>query len=374
MTHWSKLPGGSVDPDVKPGTNGHVLDSATVAIPKVWKATDLKRAAQPSWIAKRWIPRAAPTVFCGDEGIGKSLYDMRIVAAITNGNPLPDIGLPKRDPMPVLLAAITEEDWASIVLPRLTVAGADLDMIKVICTGEDGSGPPVFPRDFDLIRELTPKPALIVVDSWLDTLSMGTTARDSQSAAAALAPWTDLATTTDAGIILLTPTNRMGTGDIRDRYGVTQHLRKKARSTLFGIRDDETDLLVVGPDKANNTTPDYANLYRVELVQHWERTVDDDGTVGRLEYVAKSDRTIRDWVSDKYEDPDGGNQTELDKAVAWLRDYLLREQPIDSREVKKDAEEAKIKSRTLRRARQRLTVVIESVKGVTPYTATWRLP
>jgi Bifunctional DNA primase/polymerase, N-terminal/AAA domain len=340
--------------------------------PKVWKASELRSAAQPRWLAKRWIPRAAPTVFCGDEGIGKSLWDMRIVAAVTTGTALPDIAMPERDPMRVLLAAITEEDWSSIVLPRLVVAGADLDMIDVICTDEDGSGPPVFPRDFDLIRAMRPKSGLVVVDSWLDTLAMGTVVRDSQSSATALAPWTDLATTTEAGIILLTPTNRMGTGDIREKYGVTQHLRKKARSTIFAIRDDDTDFLVLGPDKANNTKPDLANMYRIEAVQHWEPTEDDDGTVGRIEYVATTDRTIREWVGDKHEDAD--DLSEVDKAAVWLGDYLLREQPALHDNVKEAADAEGIKPRTLRRARLRLKVEIEAVKGVTPFTTTWRLP
>jgi hypothetical protein len=33
------------------------------------------------------------------------------------------------------------------VRPRLDVAGADLDMIRVICIDKDGSGAPIFPRD-----------------------------------------------------------------------------------------------------------------------------------------------------------------------------------------------------------------------------------
>ena len=282
------------------------------ARPKLWPATQLKPVTQPRWIAKRFVPRAAPTVFCGDEGIGKTLWDIRLVAAVSTGRPLPDINVPQRDPQPVLLAAITEEDWSTIVLPRLEVAGADLDMISVICTEQDGSGPPMFPRDFDLIREMRPKPALIVVDSWLDTLAMDMVVRDSQSAARALAPWTDLGTTTDAGIILLTPTNRLATGDIREKYGATQHLRKKARMTVFGVRDDDTDLLVVGPDKANNTRPEMAAMYRIDAIQKWEPSEDDDGTVGKLEYVATSDRSIREWVTDKHEhDDDGTDETEL---------------------------------------------------------------
>ena len=274
-----------------------------------------------------------------------------------------------------MLAAITEEDWSSQVLPRLEVAGADPDRISVICTEDDGSGPPMYPRDFDIIREMEPKPFLIVVDSWLDTLSANMVVCDSQSAATALAPWTDLATKTDAGIILLTPTNRMATGDIREKYGVTQHLRKKARMTLFSIRDDDTDLLVLGPDKVNTTTSAPAAMYRIDAIEKWEPNDDDDGTVGKLEYVATSDRTIREWVTDHYEQATGGgDETKLDEAMEWLKWYPMENQPIDSSQVKRDADAEKIRPTTLRRARRRLRVVIEPVKDVLPFTTFWRLP
>ncbi|MGV0717859.1 AAA family ATPase [Mycolicibacterium sp. XJ662] len=349
-----------------------------ISTPKLWRAADLKPAARLRWLANKWIPRGAPTVLCGDEGIGKTLFDIRVVAAVTTGTPLPDVGIPKRDPQHVLLAAITEEDWSTIVLPRLEVAGADLDMVRVICSEADGSGAPVFPRDFDLIREMDPKPALIVVDSWLDTLAMDMVVRDSQSAARALAPWTDLATKTDAGIILLTPTNRLATGDVRERYGATQHLRKKARMTLFAVRDDDTDFMVIGPDKANVTKPVRAAMYRVTAVDRWEPAEDDDGTVGRLDYVTTTDRTIREWVTDTHEQAnDGDDDSALTTATNWLREYLTMNWPqMDSAQVKLDADAAKIKPRTLRRARLRLRVVIDT--GADPVTNAfktyWRLP
>ena len=40
---------------------------------------------------------------------------------------MPEFGIPARDPGRVLIAAITEDDWHTVVRPRLEVAGADLD-------------------------------------------------------------------------------------------------------------------------------------------------------------------------------------------------------------------------------------------------------
>ena len=46
----------------------------------------------------------------------------------------------------------------------------------------------------------------------------------------------------------------------------------------------------------------------------------------------------------------------------------------DVDEVKTAAKNEKIAARTLRRARQRLRVVIDPVKGSVPFTTYWRLP
>ena len=95
--------------------------------PRRWAATELKPAAQPRWLARNRIPRGAVSLLIGDEGIGKSLLWVLIVAAVTTGKEMPEFGIPARAPARVLIAAITEDDWQTVVRPRLEVAGADLD-------------------------------------------------------------------------------------------------------------------------------------------------------------------------------------------------------------------------------------------------------
>ena len=124
--------------------------------PKLWNALDLEPAEQPRWLATNRLPRAAVSLLVGDEGIGKSLLWVLIVAHITTGKPLPGFGIPARDPGRVILVC-TEDDWSTAVRPRLEVAGADLRMIRVICVDKDGSGAPIFPRDLGLIRNADPR-------------------------------------------------------------------------------------------------------------------------------------------------------------------------------------------------------------------------
>jgi hypothetical protein len=167
--------------------------------PRVWDALDLNPAEQPRWLASRRLPRAAVTLLLGDEGIGKSIFWVMLVAHITTGKPFAGFGIPTREPQCVVLV-LTEDDWSKDVRPRLELAGADLGMIKVICSEKDGSGSPVFPRDIHRIDAIDPHPALVVVDCWLDTVSPGQRISDPQQAREALHPWRDLATRIDAGV------------------------------------------------------------------------------------------------------------------------------------------------------------------------------
>jgi len=177
-------------------------------LPRLWHATDLKPAAPPRWLAKGRLPLAAISLLVGDEGIGKSLLWVLIAGAVTTGKALSVFGIPARDPGRVLLVC-TEDDWTTTVRPRLDVAGADLSMVDVICVEDDGSGAPVFPRDLHLISQAGTTWALIVVDAWLDTVSAGFSVRDPQQARQALHPWKEIASATDAAVLLLTHTTHV---------------------------------------------------------------------------------------------------------------------------------------------------------------------
>lgn len=278
--------------------------------PRVWKAKDLARARAKVWLAKQRIPKVGVTVLVGDEGIGKSLFWVWIVAAVTTGKPLPEFGIPARDPQHVRLV-ITEDDWATEVRPRLEVANADLDYITVIAADRDGSGAPVFPDEMALLYD-DPIPALIVVDAWLDTVPSNIDVQRPQGARQALHPWKDAAVQLDAAVLLMTHTNRDKGGKARDKYGVTGELRKKARMTLFAHRDEQ-HRLVLGPEKANGTAIAAASMFTIDSVRVRPATDDDDGTVGSLRYVGESDQNAGEHVE---------QQQDVTPEAKWLIDFL----------------------------------------------------
>lgn len=339
--------------------------------PKLWPAQDLQAAEQPRWLARNRVPRGAISLLIGDEGIGKSLLWVWLVAAVTTGKVLPEFGIPARDPGRVILV-VTEDGWSSDALPRLLVADADVSMIDVICTEPDGSGSPIFPRDLHLIREADPAPAAIIVDCWLDTVEVGMSVRDPQQARKALHPWKDVAVMTDAAVLLLGHTNRISSGSVRDRYGATGALRQKARMTLFAQEDDE-GCLVVGPEKANGTAAVPAARFVIDPIQYFDPTDDHDGTVPLLRYVGDSTLTAREHAADSYDAEHGEDRQDRAEAEKWLDQYLQIEGPsAKSSEAKRAAKAAGISERTLQRARKALGVVIGYVGN--PPVSTWSLP
>jgi 5S rRNA maturation endonuclease (ribonuclease M5) len=299
---------------------GYTLDEliadtgSSEGTPKLWRATDLKAAAQPRWLAKHRLPRAAVTLLIGDEGLGKSLLWVWIGAAVTTGKPLPEFGIPAREPA-LVFVVVTEDGWQDTVLPRLEVAGADLDMVRVICTESDGSGSPIFPRDLFLITDADQAPALIVVDAWLDTVTARLSVRDPQQARQALHPFKEIATITDAAVLLLCHTNRVDTANARDRYGATGELRKKARMTLYA-QTDEDDNLVVGPEKMNTARPIPASVFTITSVQHFDPTEDHDGTVPLLSYLGESELTAREQLAENY--AAANTSSDGSDALVWL--------------------------------------------------------
>ncbi|MDI9960316.1 MULTISPECIES: AAA family ATPase [unclassified Rhodococcus (in: high G+C Gram-positive bacteria)] len=356
--------------------SGGVSDSESVpeyveTRPKVWKATDLDGARSIEWLAVGRLPAASVTYMLGPEGIGKSMFLVWLIALVTTGRPFLAFGIPARAPQCAVLV-LTEDDWSTVARPRLELAGANLDYVRVICADSDGSGSPTFPRDLDVVAEVAQDSALVIVDAWADTLPGSLTVKDPQHARRALHPWKELATRTGISVLLTGHTNREATGNVRNAYGMTAELRKKARMTLLAQPDPDDDtVLLIGPEKTNLTKPVAASKFRIESVQVFDPSPDSDGTVPRLVWAGDAEHSARDVFTDAAEaaQGEGGDRTE---AEAWLEDYLTEQGKAPSKQVKTEAAKEKISERTLKRAAQKLKVVY-TTEGF-PRISWWALP
>lgn len=337
------------------------------ATPRVWRSTELADSAPLEWLGVSHIPEAAVTLLTGDEGIGKSLLWVHIVAAVTTGSALPEFGIPGREARHVLVV-VTEDDWSSTVRPRLELAGADMGYVSVLCSEPDGSGSPYFPRDIGIVASTVPPPYLIVLDAWADTVEGHLSIKDGQQARQALHPWKEIATKLRAAVLLLTHTNRGNGDNIRERYALTSELRKKARMALFAQRDEDGNL-VVGPDKSNLVGKVPASVFTIEAVEVFEPTESSDGTVPRLKFLRVSRSTAAELLIEISGPPvREGAQGFAAVTLAVILGDLKPHPRID---VIEQCANAGIAERTAERAADDLGVLKE--RSGFPSTSTWRL-
>jgi hypothetical protein len=345
-------------------------DFAETPVPRLFNATELDSGKPVEWLAMHRIPRGAVSLLCGDEGIGKSLLWILIVAAITKGHAMPEFGIPKRQPANVILV-LTEDDWSSTVEPRLIVAGADISRIQVFCTDTDGSGSPIFPRDLHVIESADTAPVLVIFDAWLDTVDSTLSLRDSQQARKALHPFKEAATRTGVAMLLLVHTNRLGTANARDNYGISAELRKKARMSLYSL-ENEDGRLVVGPEKANMTKLVPATIFGKQSVPHFTPTPESDGTVPKLIYHGDSDSTIREQLADAFVVAHESNDTA--DAQTWLTLFLGAGPRWKTDIDKAAAPQPGLSDKRLRTAKSKLKVEVRQAHDGTRNAWFWGLP
>lgn len=290
--------------------------------PRVWNAKDLEVGRQVDWLAANRLPLAAVCYMLGPEGIGKSLWTIWLVAVLTTGKPFPGFGIPARVPLVVVLV-LTEDDWSTVARPRLEVAGADLDFVRVICAERDGSGAPSFPRDMDIVEQACDGAALVVVDAWADTLPGSLSVKDPQHARRALHPWKELATRTGVSVLLTGHTNREKGANVRNAYGMSGEIRKKARMTILAQPDpDEDGVLVIGPEKSNLTAPVPASRFRIESVPMFDPTDASDGTVPRLVWIGDAEQSAREFYVETAAAESGDGADDRNEVDDWLREFL----------------------------------------------------
>jgi hypothetical protein len=283
-----------------------------------YKATDMAAAKPLTWrLAPGYLAAGKVSLLVGDEGIGKSLWTIRAIEAVTTGEPWGPFTIAS-DAASVALIA-TEDGWEDTICPRLDVTNADLSRLVVLCENLDGTGHPTFPTDMPVLRQLD-SPALVVVDAWIDTVEGGLDVKYPQKARAAIAPWKAYAAESDASVLLTMHTNRNDRQNLRNTYGLSSALRQVARSTLYAAEDPDTNALLVGPDKSNLGKPGVAERFERTSVPLWTPTPDNDGTVARLDYIGSDSRTIAEALSDQqeYSKP----QRTSEAIDAWVREVL----------------------------------------------------
>ncbi|WP_188534067.1 AAA family ATPase [Kocuria dechangensis] len=348
-TTGKALPKALPSPDVSLGSAGERGEQEEPRpVLQLRKLSTMKTPPPTRWIGTGFIPRAEITVLVGDEGIGKSLAWVAVAAAVTTGTPFPPFNIPAREPADVVL--IITEDGPGEVRERLKVAGADLDRVFVFSADDDGTGSPVFGHStkegaFQALRtyleDESLNPALLVVDAWLDTVQGNLNIKDTQQARQALHPWKVTASRHDLSVMLLTHTNRMDTGNTRNKMGGTAALRQKARMVLYAARPpavegDNVQRLIIGPEKSNVTGLANAIGFDVDVVQVRERTDEDPGTTARIANPTDMGEPVRElvgkWHQETRETTGGSDPDEVARML--LRSFMQGRDAVNPNDVK----------------------------------------
>ena len=92
-----------------------------------------------SWLWRGYIPSGNLTLLEGPPKAGKSTVLADIIARVTGGQAMPD-GQPSERPGAVLMLA-DEDHAAAVIVPRLRIAGARLDLVRIV-KAHDAEGRP----------------------------------------------------------------------------------------------------------------------------------------------------------------------------------------------------------------------------------------
>ncbi|SKC50497.1 AAA family ATPase [Plantibacter cousiniae (nom. nud.)] len=266
------------------------------------------------------VPLGTLTVVAGRGGEGKSTWVLGWLAEGTHGRLEGDLhGMP----ITALIVSI-EDSWATVMVPRLKAAGADLD--RVIRLDVDTTVDtvttetmPTLPLDIELFRRgIRDSGAKVLVLDPASSLMSGDLnkridARQSLDALAALARDEEVA------IVLILHLAK-GAGSPSDKISGSHALRDAVRSVLMVARvSEDTDERVLTVDKSNySQSVGQSFAFTIEATT----VVTDDGQaveVGRSVELGPSSTSVGEVMNKVYgEDQDDDRNA----AQTFIIDYL----------------------------------------------------
>jgi AAA domain len=236
--------------------SGNIKDESGLTVRKA----DIGRAKPFEWAWDQRILLSYINILMGEEGVGKGNLIAWVLSRITRGD-LPGNLMSK----PRKVAVIGDEDsFDHIWVPRLKVAGANLDLVEKIVAGE-GKGVFDVRTDADALRKYITKErtAMVYIDQLLDNLGNTDNWRD-KDVRDALAPLSRVAETTKVAILgAMHPNKRKGS--FRDRLAGTSQFNAVSRSSLLvAPHPSEPGRIAVVLGKGNFASEHFAFEFRIE--------------------------------------------------------------------------------------------------------------
>lgn len=307
-------------------------------------------------------------LLAGREGLGKSTLAYWLAARITRGDLQGEfIGQPRG-----VLVCATEDSWEHTIVPRLMAAGADLERVYrvEVRSADDIQVGLSLPRDLVKLEHAATEAhaALLLLDPLMSRLGDLDTHKDSE-VRQALEPLVGVADRASMSILGLIHHNKSGAADPLQLVMGSKAFTAVARSvhTVVPDPDDDGETRRLFGTPKNNLGR--SNLPTLSFTIESHAIDTDEGTAwtGRIEWGDEVAEGIGEVMRRTREDTD---RTAIGEAAQWLRDYLdFHDGRVASAEAKDAAKKAGHTDASIRRARERLKVRVES-EGF-PRTTFW---
>lgn len=270
------------------------------------------------WLWSGRVPVGTVTVFAGRGGEGKSTFALYLGAMANHGLLDGDFA---GTPSPMLILS-HEDDWGTVMKPRLVAAGADMDAayrvaIRSTIDAVTSETIPALPLDIARIRQAVEETGarLVILDPLTSTMS-----GDPNKLAdvrAGLNPLSALAQELDIAVVAIMHL-RKGAGNVSDLVSGSHAFRDVARSMLVFATDDETGDRVVTLDKSNYSE-ERGTSFAFRLRSTTVATDDGESSaVATVEFLGDTDLTAGD-IFNRVTDSDADDRSETDR---WLIGFM----------------------------------------------------
>ena len=295
-----------------------------------------------SWLWEPYIPAGKLTLVDGNPGSGKSWLTLALAAALSTGAPWP--GTDTRRPAANVLLFTAEDGLSDTVVPRLTLAGADLSRIHAVQLAHDTDGPRAvdLTRDGLYIRDLVGqlKPALVVIDPIQAHTGGATDLNSANAVRSILTPLAALAETSGTAIVVVRHLRKSGSDNALFRGLGSVDFVAAARSVLLIARDPNDPARRGLVQIKNSLGPEGESLAYAIATQGLQWIgADPSLTAERLlgSNVSSDERSARD------------------EAIEFLREQLT-DGPQLATMLLRDSKSLGISERTLKRAKVDLNI------------------
>jgi hypothetical protein len=335
------------------------------------------RSQRIRWAWEDRCPLRSMVVIAGEKGLGKSLLtNARIPAQVTRGTLAGELAA---QPMDVLIVT-AEDDWRTVVKPRLAAHGADLSRVHQVEV-VDSSGRalltlpddvPLLEAQIDRLRGEGRPVGMLVVDPIGAFLSSAIDTHRDASLRRALAPLAAMADRLDLVVVVVAHLTKDENTRLINRVNGSNALVNAARSVLVLARDPDDPEGEQGHDRVLVHVSSNWGRYAPTLTMRIEaREVDlDDGARAPVGYVVMTGET--NLGTEDLQRRDDSSGADVEEAIG----AALADGPHPSREVKKRvAGELGCSTKTVERAAVRMVSQgqIVSESGGYPRTTTWAL-